>query len=57
MMLARNRKFDDSPLEETVWSEPVSATRFPGYWEKCREAHSIPMLALVGSRTNQGVIT
>jgi hypothetical protein len=33
----RNRWFADSPLEEGVSSEPVSAWRFPGNREKCRE--------------------
>jgi len=32
--LERNRTFVDSPLEEAVWSEPVSETRkFPASWE------------------------
>ena len=36
---ARNRKFVDSPLEETVLSELVSEPKFPGNRQKYRDFH------------------
>jgi hypothetical protein len=38
----RDRFAADSPLEEAVTSEPVSAWQFPANREKCRE---LPLLA------------
>jgi AcrB/AcrD/AcrF family len=49
---AKTRFASDSPLEEGVSSEPVSAWRFPGNREKCRELHYFRLSSrLFGSKT------